>query len=305
MSSAVNARVSPLISKLSMLTSAISMGCVGLLVTLLSGFPIYTIVLLRGIFGTFFLTLFMVKSRSFNLDFLKESFRLHWKPLLIIGIINPIVIYLYFVNITISGYAIAAFLLYTSGIFMLTFVIISRIEEVSKITIVSFFLAIIGVACIMEFWTGQITDGLLLGLLSGITLAVLTFSKKVIYVKRQDKPDEIKTKGDFDLFLAWFPTLFIIILFLPLGASDLVNLTWIDLIFALILGFFPTALAFTLYNIGVKNDKGGNIIILAFFEPVVASILAIIILQTISIYTIIGGSLILIANIIVLKYSTN
>ena len=72
----------------------------------------------------------------------------------------------------------------------------------------------------------------------------------------------------------------------------------------MLLGLIPTALAFVLHNVGTKNDKGGNILILAFFEPVVATINTIIFLKIFSIYTIIGGALILIANIIVLKYSS-
>ncbi|GAH89681.1 unnamed protein product [marine sediment metagenome] len=59
-----------------------------------------------------------------------------------------------------------------------------------------------------------------------------------------------------------------------------------------------------LYNIGVKNDKGGNIVIISYFEPIMATILMVIIFGTLSIFTIIGGSLILTANMIVLKYSS-
>jgi drug/metabolite transporter (DMT)-like permease len=55
--------------------------------------------------------------------------------------------------------------------------------------------------------------------------------------------------------------------------------------------------------VGVKNDKGGNIIIIAYLEPVMATINNIIFQQAISIFVIIGGALILLANIIVLKYS--
>ncbi len=297
-------QVSPRVSKICMFFSAACMGNVGLLVTLLGNYPIYTIVLLRGIFGTFFLTLFMIKSRSFSRDFLKESMKLHWKPLFICGLIYPIVIYLYFYSISISGYAIAAFLLYTSGIFVLIFLIITKEEKVSKITLVSFILAIVGVSIIMEFWTGEgLTSGIFFGLLSGLTLSIFVFYKKKIYMKRNKDTQLLKTEGNFDTFLAWWSTIFIIFVFLPLGATDLIRLTLFDLILALILGFFPTALAFTLYNVGIKNDKGGNIIIISYFEPVMATILTIIFLRELSIFTIIGGTLILISNVAVLKYA--
>lgn len=293
-------------SKICMLLSGILMGNVGLLVTIFenSGYHIYAIVLLRGIFGTLFLSLFMLKSKSFSREFLKESFKFHWKSLLIIGIINPLVIYFYFINISISGYSIAAFLLYTSGIFFLFLIVVTKEEKISKINIVSFILAIIGVAIIMEFWNGAgITFGIFFGLLSGISLAILILYKKKIYNNRKSNPSQFKAKGDFDTFLAWWPTLFIIVLFLPFGYADLIKLTLIDLFFCLLLGFFPTALAFTLYNVGVKQDKGGNIVILSYFEPVMATINTAIFLRSLSIFTIIGGSLILAANIVVLKYS--
>ena len=299
-SDSTHSTTSPSTSKICMLVSAVCMGNVGLFITLLAGYPVYSIVFFRGLFGTLFLTIFMIKNRSFNKEFIRESFGLHWKLLIIIGIVNALIIYFYFVSISISGYAIAAFLLYTSGIFFIFFLIITK-EKVSKINLLSFFLAIIGVAVIMEFWFGILNWGVFYGLLSGLTLGVLVFCKKKIYNKRIQNATELNSKGDFDMFLAWWPTLCLALLFLPLGAADLLRLTLLDLIICLLLGFIPTALAFWLYNIGIKNDKGGNIVILAYFETVMATINTIIFLKIFSIYTIIGGALILIANAIVLK----
>jgi len=232
---------------------------------------------------------------------------MHWKALIISGAIYPFLIYLYFFSILLYGYAIAAFLLYTGGVFVLIFIAISGMEKVSKVTIISFILAIIGVMIIMELWNSQAFSlGLLFGLLSGLTLAVFIFCKKIIYNKRNKRNNDLenlRTNGDFDIFLAFFHTLFIVIIFLPVGFNDLPKITLVELIFALLLGLIPTALAFYLHNVGVKKDKGGNIIIISFIEPVVATILTVLILRTLSIFTIIGGSLILIANFIVLRYT--
>jgi len=298
-------QVGPKISKISMLVSGICMGHVGLLVSYFEPkFSVFTIVLLRGIFGTIFLTLFLIKARSMNLRFLKEIFKRHWLALIIMGIVNPLVIYFYFINITLSGYSIAAFLLYTGGIFFVFFLIITKEETVSKVNLLSFIIAIIGVAFIMELWKGNANFlGTSYGILSGLTLGILIFYKKKVYNKRNREGS--KKIGDVDLFLAWWPTLFIILLFLPLGVSELETFNFLDLIFALILGLFPTALAFFLYNVGTKNDKGGDIIILSYIEPVVATIWSILLQQSLSIFTIIGGSLILVANIIVLQFSKN
>lgn len=297
-------KVNSTISKISMLLSGICMGIVGLFVSFLGHYHLSTVVLLRGIFGVAFLTLFMIKTHSFSREFFNESFKFHWKALIISGLIYPFVIYLYFLSITIYGYAIAAFLLYTSGIFVLLFIIITRMEKVSKINIVSFTLAILGVGIIMEFWNSpSLSLSLMIGILSGIALSLFIFYKKIIYIKRKNLEQELKAKGDFDIFLAWWHALFLIFIFLPFGATDLPKLTYIEWMFALLLGLIPTAFAFTLYNIGVKKDKGGNIIILSYAETVVATIITIIFLNVFSIYTIIGGVLIIIANIIVLKYT--
>ncbi|MFX0031322.1 MAG: DMT family transporter [Candidatus Hodarchaeota archaeon] len=294
----------PTTSKVCMFLSGIFMGNVGIFVTLLSSFSIYTIVLLRGIFGTIFLTGFMVISKSLSKDFLKQNFKLHWKYLLLLCITNPLVIFLYFLNISITGYAFAAFLLYTSGIFLLLFLIITKEEKISKINIISFFLAIIGVAIIMEFWNVNLMSiGILLGILSGINLALLVYSKKKIYNYRMKNQQEFKFKGNFDIFLSWFSTLLLIIFFLPLGMVELINLNLVDIFISILLGLIPTALAFTLYNVGVKNDKGGSIVILSYFEPVMATINTAIFLKNLSIFTIIGGTLILAANIIILRFS--
>lgn len=293
------AQFNPLVSKISMFLSGIFMGNVGIFISLLSGYPIYSIVFFRGLFGTAFLTLFMLLTRSFSLSFFKESIKRHWKYLIILAISNPLVVFLYFLNITLTGYAFAAFLLYTSGIFLLFFLIITKQEKVSKINFISFFLAIFGISIIMEFWTGRILIlGIFIGILSGFCLGILIYSKKKIYKVRGNT----NSTGNFDVFLTLWSTLFLIFPFLPFSIADIFRITIIDLLIILLLGLIPTALAFTLYNVGVKKDKGGNIVILSYFEPVMATINTAIFLKNLSIFTIIGGLFVLLANYITLKY---
>ncbi|MHA1233640.1 MAG: DMT family transporter [Promethearchaeota archaeon] len=291
---------SPKVSKISMFLSGIFMGNVGIFISLLSGYPIYSIVLFRGIFGAAFLILFMIITRSFSITFFKECFKMHWKHLIILAIANPLVVFLYFMNIALTGYAFAAFLLYTSGVFLLIFLVITKEDKVSKINFISFILAIAGISIIMEFWTGQVLIlGIVLGIFSGFCLGILIFYKKKMYKIRGKN----KSNGNFDAFLTLWSTLFLIFPFLPLGITDLFRITILDLVFILLLGLIPTALAFTLYNIGVKKDKGGNIIILSYFEPVMATINTAIFLNNLSIFTIIGGFFVLLANFITLRYS--
>lgn len=295
---------SPRISRICMFFSGIFMGNVGLLVTFLGNYDIFSIVFFRGVFGTLFLSIFMFWKRSFSISFLKQIFKIHWKMLLLIAIVNPLVILFYFINITITGYSFAAFLLYTGGIFFVLFLIISKEEKITKINLISFILAIIGVGIIMEIWNGISNFwGFFFGILSGISLGFLNFFKKKIYNKRRDDPSIKQEKGDFNIFLAWFATLSIVLMFIPFGFFDLFQLTTMDLIYCIILGLIPTALAFIFFNIGILNDKGGNIVILSYFEPVMATINTIIFLKIFSIFDILGGALILLANILTLLYS--
>lgn len=166
-----------LISEISMLISAISMGFVGLMVDFLSAFPTSTIVLLRGIFGTLFLSLWMIKTGAFSKQFLIKNFKLHWKNLLILIPIYPLGIFFYFLNIQVSGYAIAAFLLYMNGIFLLGILYITKEEEnIPRVNILSFILAIIGVLVIMEVWKGTLLlNSLFFGLGSALFLAINLF----------------------------------------------------------------------------------------------------------------------------------
>lgn len=288
-----------IVSKICMFLSGIFMGNVGIFISLLSGYPVYSIVLFRGIFGTAFLTLFMLITSSFSITFFKECFKMHWKELIILAISTPLVVFLYFWNITLTGYAFAAFLLYTSGIFLLIFLVITKEEKISKINFLSFILAIAGISIIMEFWTGEILLlGITVGIFSGFCLGILIFFKKKIYKIR----GKVNSNGNFDVFLTLWSTLFLIFPFIPLGITDLFRITFTDLVIILMLGLIPTALAFTLYNVGVKKDKGGNIVILSYFEPVMATINTAIFLKNLSIFTIIGGVLVLSANYITLRY---
>jgi drug/metabolite transporter (DMT)-like permease len=294
------------LSKISMLLSATCMGFVGIFVDLLAEFPIYTTAFFRGLFGTLFLIIPLMKSQSFSLLFLKKIFKHNWKLLLGLLFVSPITIYLYFLNISLSGYAIAAFLLYTNGIFLLIFLSLSSEKHyITKKNILSFILAFLGVLLIMEIWKGELMlNTALIGLTSGVILAIQVFLKKKIYEKKEQYITEATQVHTIDMFLAWWYTLTLIIFFLPLGVKDIVHLTGYNLLFGLLLGLIPTALAFILYNKGIKNDKGGDIFILSYFEPVIATInTAIFQLQNLSLFTILGGILILVANFIILKSS--
>jgi drug/metabolite transporter (DMT)-like permease len=293
------------LSQISMLISAISMGFIGIFVDLLSRFPVYSIVFFRGLFGTVFLSLWLLKNKGFSNSFFTNTFKLHWKNLLILIIIYPAGIYFYFLNIQVSGYATAAFLLYLNGIFLLGILYITKKEgNIPKANIIGFIIAIIGVLVIMEVWNGLVLiESLIFGVTSAIFLAINIFIRKVMYEKRIESQLVNKTdESNFNTFLAWWACVTLIIFYLPIGSHDIIKLHLTDVVVCILLGLIPTALAFTLYNIAIKRDRKGSIVILGYFEPFVATINTMIFLQKFSIFTVLGGILIIIANIIIIKY---
>ncbi len=300
--------LSPTLSKLYMLISGICMGSIGVFLRYLEGrgYPVYSIIFFRGIFGTILLSIIMYKSHSFKKELFKESFHFHWKNLVLSNLFYALMVISYFITISFLGYSIPAFLLYTSGIFLLLLLIITKEEKVSKISMLSFILAILGVGCIMEFWNGGMVNiFILLGIFSGFSYGISIFFKKKIYNQRKRIENTLLVIGNFDLFFAWFLALFMIIIFFPFGIPYLFSITWLDLVYFILLGLIPTTIPFILYNVAVKNDKGGNIVILSYSEPIVATVYSVIISQSLSVFTIIGGALILLANIIMLKFSLN
>jgi drug/metabolite transporter (DMT)-like permease len=173
------------------------------------------------------------------------------------------------------------------------------------VNVLGFILALIGVLVIMEVWNGLIlVESFIFGLGSALMVAISIFIRKKMYKKEKNsKLIQKENEGTFDSFLTWWTILTLVIFFLPFGATDFLRLTFMDILVCLLLGLIPTALGFITFNIGVKNDESGNIIILAYLEPFVATLNSVIFGQYFSIFTLLGGLLIIIANIIVLKYS--
>jgi drug/metabolite transporter (DMT)-like permease len=65
------------------------------------------------------------------------------------------------------------------------------------------------------------------------------------------------------------------------------------------MGIFPTAIAFTLFNYGLLYDQAGDILIFSYIEAVVGGILTAVVSQSLTVWLIIGGGLIIIANVII------
>lgn len=67
---------------------------------------------------------------------------------------------------------------------------------------------------------------------------------------------------------------------------------------ALLMGLLPTAIAFSLFNYGLQFDQAGNVLIFSYVESVVAGILTAVISLNLTWPLVLGGGLIIFANVI-------
>lgn len=181
--------------------------------------------------------------------------------------------YCYFKTISLTSMSVAAVLLYTAPAIVM---ILSRILFGEKFTvrkITALVLTFIG--CI--FVTGIAGDasalnaaGILTGLGSGLGYALYSvFSRYAI------------ERGYHSLTISFYTFLIAAVVTIPfVNASGIVTVTFSGLwmvVFFLVFGVVSTVLPYTLYNYGLNTIENGKASIIASVEPLVATLLGIII----------------------------
>ncbi|MHA1798384.1 MAG: DMT family transporter [Candidatus Helarchaeota archaeon] len=273
---------------MSILIASCLMGSIGIFIDNLSMFSIVSISFFRGIFGIAFLTMFLsIKKDLKNIKKLLKA----PKWLLLLGFSSSFCILFYFFAIYWTTFAQAAFLLYTGNVFAILFFKILLKEKIEKINILSFILATIGLLCISEFQITNFNIGMVFGIISGVFLGLnIAAIKKFIQNSETD-----------NLAISWWSLLFLSSLFFVPSLNQFLLINYLNIFILIGLGLIPTALAFTLYNHGIKEDESGDVLILAYAEPLVATLLTIFYQNILpSFYILLGGILILISNGIIL-----
>ncbi len=298
-----------LTARVSMLLAATFMGSVGLFVTYLTkglGMQVFAAVEFRGIFGMVWVTGIMLATR--RLRVIKSLLR-HARLVLVETVTSVLTIFFYFLTINTAGLAIAAFLLYIGNLIAVVFMRVFLKEPMPRVTYVAYGLAIAGVL-VMEPWgDASLTWGIFTGICSAVSLACINLSKKLIF----NKEKEIAKGGgagesipipELSLGITWYTTLGLVATFSFAWLIDgPAMITWDAILPAIFLGLIPTALAFTFFNYGLKSDKGGNVLIISYAEPVMASIFQILFFGGIPILVWMGGVFIIAGNVIALVSS--
>jgi len=301
------------IARIQALISGILMGTVGIFVSNLPNS--WIAVCARGLFG--FLFIFLILLFTKNLKIIKV-FRNSLVYVILTGLNNVIVISCYFYGITTVGMGIAAFLLYTNGIFGLFFMRIFLNEKIKLFKWICFGIAIFGVLIIMEPWNSInpiINNTKIIGysssLASGIFLGLdFSIKKKIFKIIRKDQNYLNNYSGKFNIglvniALVLFTTIFLFIFTFPFLYKYILNFNFNQLIISILLGIIPTAIPFAIFNYSLTKDEGGDIIILTYIEPIVACILGAVFYSELKMSTLLGGIFIVLANIIILLNDKN
>jgi drug/metabolite transporter (DMT)-like permease len=284
--------------KFSMFLSGTFMGLVGLFVSYFNNRSVYSAVALRGLFGFCWL-LILILSLGIGKNSI-ELFKKYPIPILLQAVFSALTVYFYFSAIIQLNFAEAAFLLYLGPVITVIFNDIFLKVKIIRRAFIAFPIAIFGLAMILNIHEEFIINvGIFNGIMAALCLAISNTIKNYAFqrIKRDDcEINAILIHSLMPLFVCLVLTLMFIF------QSDIITipLTLPELIVGILMGLIPTALGFLFYNIGLNQDKGGDVIILSYSEPIVASILSILIQNIIDPLFYLGGALIIIANMILL-----
>jgi len=307
------------IAQMAMMIGGALMGFVGLFVTALSSIPTYAIVSLRGLFATIFLYLFLFSTKNLNLLF--RLYKIVPFHLITQALLTVTTVLFYFYSIQTIGYAYAAFLLLLGPTFAVIFNWIFYHIHIASRELSAFFIALIGISFLTGLWipnnpinynNNQIW-GIIGGIGSGISSGLVSSIKTGLYVKIRNDISQSPSNNELldqkpiftNLSITIYATFALFGMFFLPSIEYYSLLSWNQWFIAIGLGLLPTAIAFTCVNYGLQFDEGGDVLIFSYTEPIVSTILTAFLQTGLTIELIFGGSLILIANLLIIFKSKN
>ncbi len=233
------------------------------------GFSSMQITALRFLTGVSFLGLFM-------LFFDKESFKIDARDIfifLLIGIFSCISMSaLYFAAVVKTSAATAVTLMYTAPIWVLIVSAIIYKEPLTVKKITALILAFGGCVCVSGFSGGEVSAiGMIYGVLSSFAYAAYSLAGKKIMKKY--KP---------------FTMTFYSYLFAMIGAWCICdakgtiaivaeNISWKLIVLSVFFGILTMSVLFSSYNIGLSHLPAGKAAIMSLTEPMVATLVGVIV----------------------------
>lgn len=181
--------------------------------------------------------------------------------------------YCYFKNVTVSSVAVSSILMYTSPVWV---TILSRFvfgEKIGKQKLASLIMAVLGCALVSGIMggVGSVSpEGILLGLGSGIGYGLYSIFGRVAL-----------EKGYHPMTVSVYTFLFACVGVLPfVNVEGLIARMGAGVAlwgWAFAMAFFSTCMSFTLYTVGLKYMEAGRAAVLATLEPIVTTIVGVVI----------------------------
>ncbi len=200
-----------------------------------------------------------------------------------VAIANLATVLCYIASIQMIEVATSALLLYMAPIYV-TFYVWVKGEEISKNSLLALPLAILGLYLMLSPY-GSLTLGLIFGILSGIFYAGLFILMKRV---REFMPSIHIT------FLSLIISTTILTPIVLFSFNEVIAIFMQKVAWIVCLGLIPTALAFTLFNYGIKFCKTEKAPIFALVEPVSAGIFGYFVFgEVLTLKQIVGAGLIL------------
>lgn len=280
---------------LCVILSAMLWGIIGIFVKKLDefGFSNLQIVFIRAIVAAITVAAFyFIKHKRITVIKLRDA-----KYFVGTGILSFVFFnWCYFIAINKTSLAVAAILLYTAPTIVMIFSIFLFKEKMSKEKVISLVLTFVG--CVFVTLSGQGTGikisfmGVLAGLGAGLGYALYSIFGRYALNKYDSITVTLYTFIFASISLAPFVDMLeMIVLFSSLSS----------VFYAVILGIFSTTMPFLLYTYGLTELESSKASIIATLEPIVATIISILLYSESITFLKISGIIIVVLGLVMIR----
>lgn len=268
--------------------ASILFGLIGIFVKFISGMPLGSIIFYRELFGLFFISFYLYARGDLRTLWLQEKKGF----IILLGLFQAGTMLAYFTSIKYTTVSIAVLLLYTSPVYVTLLSPLILKEHITRRTLLALPVSILGVIFVIqpgaEAVNGMYIIGIAVGMVSGLSLAAMTLTSR--YLRNYYSGTAQGT----------WAVLITLIIFVPYSGAVPAEILKDNLVVLVLFGLLPTAFATVLYLSGFRHIRAQHGSIIGLIEPISAVALAFIILdESISWITLVGGGLILAAALLV------
>ena len=271
--------------------AAMMWGVIGIFTRILAvaGLNSIQIVAVRSIFSAVIMCIFIFfKDKSLFKIKLKDIWMFIGTGVLSLTTFN----FCYFNAINVLDLSIASVLLYTAPCFVMIMSAIVFKEKITKVKVLAFLIAFTGCALISSLNGEFNLKGVILGLFAGLGYALYSIFARIALEKYNTYTITLYTFITSALSLLPFCD----VRGIMIASMDIAVLMWI-----LLLAVISTVLPYILYTEGLKNISATNASIIAFAEPVTATVVGAVLFEEDITFIVCLGMLLVLASIIMIS----